>query len=80
MSIRNEIMKLISNKGCGVLDMEELTEQQTLAHAGLDSLRFMEFVVLFEETFGFEFPDEYLDISMETTIGDLARIADQVNR
>lgn len=80
MSMKDAIFKLISNRGCGVLDIEKLTEQQTLAYAGIDSLRFMEFVVLFEETFGFEFPDEFLDISMETTIGDIARIADQVNQ
>ncbi|SDN48025.1 Acyl carrier protein [Fictibacillus solisalsi] len=71
MSIANELYELMSQRHCGVLPVEDIHENLTIFEAGFDSLRFMELVVLIEERFSIEFPDDLLDINSETTIKDI---------
>ncbi|MCK6259456.1 acyl carrier protein [Fictibacillus sp. KIGAM418] len=79
MNITNELFELMSQRHCGVLPLEDIHENLTMFEAGFDSLRFMELVVLIEEHFSIEFPDDLLDITSTTTIGDIAlRINQQV--
>jgi acyl carrier protein len=79
MNITKELFELMSQKHCGVLPLEEINENLTVLEAGFDSLRFMELVVLVEERFSIEFPDDLLDITSATTIGDISlRISQEV--
>ncbi|MBO8162723.1 MAG: acyl carrier protein [Brevibacillus sp.] len=63
----------MSNQGCGVLPPEQIGEESKMFELGFDSLRYMELVVLLEETFAISFPDEMLEITAETTAGDIVK-------
>ncbi|MFF4160334.1 phosphopantetheine-binding protein [Streptomyces sp. NPDC001678] len=52
----------------------ELTEQTTLESLGVDSLAMMELVVAAEAEFDIAVPDEALDLSRTTSLGDVARV------
>ncbi|MFD2673331.1 acyl carrier protein [Marinicrinis sediminis] len=71
--MRQLILELLSQDGCGVLPKEEIAESKRLYDIGFDSLRYMEFVVLLEEKAGIAVPDEWLEIRAETTIDQLIK-------
>ncbi|GGS89075.1 phosphopantetheine-binding protein [Streptomyces chromofuscus] len=55
------------------VDRDRLTPDVTFASIGMDSLSLMELVVAAEEEFGIVLPDEALDLSPASTLGDAAR-------
>jgi len=69
--IRDTIRRFLSDQGCGLYPISEILEERTLFDIGFDSLRYMELVVLIEEQLQFTVPDEMLEISFETTVGDV---------
>ncbi len=71
MSIQSEVIRLLSNEGCGVLPREEIDADRRLYDIGFASLRYMEFVVLLEESLQLSVPDELLDVQPETKVGDI---------
>ncbi|GAA4726391.1 acyl carrier protein [Brevibacillus fulvus] len=79
MSVREQVIRLVSNEGCGVLPAEEIHEQRSLLEIGFDSLRYMELVVLLEETFHITFPDEMLEISAETNVSEIIRAVESAH-
>ncbi|MCC3776101.1 acyl carrier protein [Streptomyces sp. UNOB3_S3] len=56
------------------VDPAELSAQTTLESLGVDSLGMMELVVAAEAEFGIVVPDEALDLSLTTSLGDVARV------
>nr|WP_256123913.1 acyl carrier protein [Paenibacillus chitinolyticus] len=56
-----------------MLPVEEISEEKRLFDMGFDSLRFMELVVLIEEHFGVQWPDEALEISGSTQVRDIVQ-------
>lgn len=68
MNVREMVIQLLSCDGCGVLPKADIEEAFSLIEIGFDSLRFMEFVILAEESLGIQFPDELLDLHSETTV------------
>lgn len=69
--LKDRIYKLISNEGVGTIPSSELTSSTNLFEIGFDSLRYMELIVYIEEEFNMSVPDEMLEISPSTTIGDI---------
>ncbi|GGQ52386.1 hypothetical protein GCM10010145_22250 [Streptomyces ruber] len=53
---------------------EQLSPTTTLEDLDIDSLALMELVVAAEETFGIVLPDDLLDLSPSSTLGDAARV------
>jgi acyl carrier protein len=74
MNVHNEVIRLLSNEGCGVFTREQIDLQQKLFDIGFNSLRYMEFVVLLEESLVISLPDGLLDIRVETTVADIIRM------
>nr|WP_250886680.1 acyl carrier protein [Bacillus sp. SM2101] len=69
----------MSDNHCGVLPVESIDEEKTIIDVGFDSLRFMELVVLIEEEFNIEFPDDLLDIKSTTSVAEvIERIESEV--
>ncbi|CAM4434707.1 acyl carrier protein [Paenibacillus tarimensis] len=71
MDIGNQVRMLMSVDGCGILQAGEIQDTRTLYDIGLDSLRFMELVILLEERFGIELPDDILEVEPETMVSDI---------
>jgi len=71
MSIAKHVRELMSVEGCGVFPVEEVRSDKLLFDLGFDSLRFMELVVLIEETFAISFPDQLLEVGATTTVSDI---------
>lgn len=71
--MKEEILLLMSNQGCGLLPREQIAETNTMYELGFDSLRYMELVVLLEERLGISVPDELLEIRPDTTVCDIVR-------
>ncbi len=71
MDIAETVRTLMSNKGCGLLDREKIKDDSILYEVGFDSIRFMELVVILEEQFNTQFPDEYLELSEKTKVSDI---------
>ncbi|WP_214483020.1 acyl carrier protein [Bacillus sp. SM2101] len=79
MSVKDKIIDLMSDNHCGVLPVESIDEEKTIIDVGFDSLRFMELVVLIEEEFNIEFPDDLLDIKSTTSVAEvIERIESEV--
>ncbi|MGW9125836.1 acyl carrier protein [Paenibacillus chitinolyticus] len=72
-SAKDQIRLFLSDQGCGMLPVEEISEEKRLFDVGFDSLRFMELVVLIEEHFRIQWPDEALEISGSTQVGDIVQ-------
>ncbi|MEC0246730.1 acyl carrier protein [Paenibacillus chitinolyticus] len=77
MKILPLIIELMSDKGCGVLDSEDISASRSLYEIGFDSLRYMELVVLLEEKFSITMPDDALEITDRTKVGDIARLVEE---
>lgn len=73
MSANEQIRLFLSDQGCGMLPVDEISEEKRLFEMGFDSLRFMELVVLIEEHYGVQWPDEALEISGSTRLKDIVR-------
>jgi acyl carrier protein len=71
MTVSERVCLLMSEQGCGVFPIREIQVEQRLYDLGFDSLRYMELVVLLEETFNIAFPDEMLEISSQTTVKEI---------
>ncbi|MCM3399769.1 acyl carrier protein [Oceanobacillus profundus] len=71
MKIKDRVIELLSDKYCGLLPIKSIHEEDTIIDIGFDSLRFMEFVVLIEEEYHIEFPDDLLDIQSTTTVREV---------
>lgn len=72
VDIFQKVSHLMSNYGCGVLPVDEISKEKMIAEIGFDSLRYMELVLLLEESFEIHIPDELLDPSPNTTVADIA--------
>lgn len=68
------VIRLLSDEGCGYLQKSELTLDSTFHAVGLDSLKYLEFIVLLEEALGGELPDSFLAFTLEQTIGDFLQL------
>jgi len=68
------LFSLASSEGCGLYPVEDISESNTLYELGFDSLRYLELIVLIEENFHSEVPDESLEITYSSTIGELLEI------
>jgi acyl carrier protein len=68
MRIEEKVHQLMSDKGCGLLPVKDISNDGLLFELGFDSLRYMELVVLLEETFEIAIPDELLEITPQTTV------------
>ncbi len=79
MDVQREVLRLLSNDGCGVLPLEQIDTARSLLDVGFDSLRYMEFVVLLEETLGVTVPDGMLEIRAEMTVADIIRMASEAD-
>lgn len=77
MDITNEVLRLLSKEGCGVLPREQIDTARTLLDIGFDSLRYMEFVVLLEESLGITVPDGMLEIRAEMLVADIVQMASE---
>lgn len=71
MTVTERVRFLMSDQGCGVFTIEKVQPHCLLYHLGFDSLRYMELVVLLEETFNILVPDEMLDITSQTTVQEI---------
>ncbi|UFJ42402.1 phosphopantetheine-binding protein [Brevibacillus humidisoli] len=71
--MKERILQLMSNEGCGLLPREQIREESRMYELGFDSLRYMELVVLLEETLEISIPDEMLEITAETTVRDIVK-------
>lgn len=71
MNLLETIITLMSDQGCGIFPIQEVNGEKRLYELGFDSLRYMEFVVLLEETFEIEMPDELLEINSNTKVKDI---------
>ncbi|PWW03185.1 phosphopantetheine binding protein [Paenibacillus cellulosilyticus] len=70
----SSIVLLALSDCCDVYPLEEIHENLRLDELGIDSLRFMELIILLEERAQIEFPDEFLELSMEKTVRFLIQI------
>ncbi|GIQ69333.1 acyl carrier protein [Xylanibacillus composti] len=77
MDIQNEVLRLLSQEGCGVLPREQIETECALLDIGFDSLRYMEFVVLLEESLHITVPDSMLEIRAEMKVADIIRMASE---
>ncbi|WP_174818566.1 acyl carrier protein [Paenibacillus kobensis] len=68
------LCRLMSDKGCGVVQEDDIKPDKRLYEIGFDSLRFMELVILIEEELNITLPDEILDLSPVTTVSDIFEI------
>ncbi|WP_128895441.1 acyl carrier protein [Longirhabdus pacifica] len=71
MDKKEIIFQLLSKDGCGTLPYEQIHDDQNMYDIGFDSLRYMEFIVLLEETLEITVPDEMLDIRADVTLKDI---------
>lgn len=71
MNVSEKVCLLMSDEGCGVFPLSEVHVERLIYDLGFDSLRYMELVVLLEETFRIAFPDEMLEISSQTTVSEI---------
>ncbi|WP_068776338.1 acyl carrier protein [Paenibacillus sp. FJAT-26967] len=74
MSVKKQVCVLLSDQGCGVLPVDEIGEDMGLFEIGFDSLRYMEFIVLLEEHYGIQWPDDALEISSATKVKDMVGV------
>lgn len=79
-AIREQMINLISDKGCGLVEREHIHDGSLLVEIGIDSLRLMELVVLVEESLHIVLPDEYLDLSGQSTVRELINIVEDCYR
>jgi len=71
VTIQFEIIELMSNKGCGLLPPKDIERFCTIEQLGLDSIRYMELVLLVEEKLDIAMPDDLLDITQDTTVAQI---------
>ncbi|WP_270166447.1 phosphopantetheine-binding protein [Paenibacillus sp. SYP-B4298] len=76
MNSGNEVRRLMSNEGCGMMQAGDIQHSSTLYEVGFDSLRFMELVMLLEERFDIELPDEILEVEPGTTVADIITVVE----
>ena len=71
MTVSEKVIHLLSDEGCGVIPIDGIQVESLLHDLGFDSLRYMELVVLLEETFQITFPDEMLEVTSDTSVKDM---------
>lgn len=74
LNLGNQVQRLLSDQGCGLFPLENVTEHSVLYEIGIDSIRYMEFIVLVEEQLGLSVPDEMLDISSGTEVAEIIQM------
>ncbi|MGA5691430.1 acyl carrier protein [Cytobacillus pseudoceanisediminis] len=79
MSPKEKVFELLSNEGCGVLPKDEISDNSFLFDIGIDSIRFMELVVLLEEYFETSLPDSLLEVTSKTKVIEILTILESVN-
>lgn len=77
VTVSDKVCLLMSDQGCGVFPLQDIKLDLLLFDLGFDSLRYMELVVMLEESFNIEFPDEMLEITSQTAVKEIVMVVEK---
>jgi len=71
--VKEEILKIL---GSCISDINEISKNhdEDISHYGMDSLMFVRIVVILENVFETEIPDEYLTITKMNSVNKMSRV------